>query len=215
MHVRPRFGDEFGEPMVVRQGQSTSVGSNSACFPVNEAGIKSIVVVDDDARFGGRLLEYFSRACCLARASPLSIEALVQSVELRPDFLLIDICPNGRPMWEYLSTILSHLGPGKVIVMSMYPSAAFAAECMRRGAADFIPKPISADAVWLSLVARKTGRSVPDSLRLPTLAYVEWEYIRHVLRLVDGNVTRAASALGIRRQSLQRKLRILPPDDRE
>ena len=40
-----------------------------------------------------------------------------------------------------------------------------------------------------------------------SLAEVERAHIEHVLTQMDGNVTRAATALGIDRRTLQRKLR--------
>jgi DNA-binding protein Fis len=47
----------------------------------------------------------------------------------------------------------------------------------------------------------------PGSSRLPTLEENESEYVRWVLKEVDGNKTRAAEVLGIDRVSLWRKLK--------
>jgi DNA-binding NtrC family response regulator len=54
--------------------------------------------------------------------------------------------------------------------------------------------------------------SEPDS-RSTSLAEVERDHIERVLREMDGNITRAASALGIDRRTLQRKLRAYDVDE--
>jgi transcriptional regulator with PAS, ATPase and Fis domain len=58
--------------------------------------------------------------------------------------------------------------------------------------------------------------SVPDDAGATTnLAEVERAHIKRVLAQVEGNITRAAIALGIDRRTLQRKLKAygLPADD--
>ncbi len=47
--------------------------------------------------------------------------------------------------------------------------------------------------------------------RIATLYEAEWLHIMATLAECGGNVSRAARALGLARQSLQRKLRRLPP----
>ena len=47
--------------------------------------------------------------------------------------------------------------------------------------------------------------------RIATLYEAEWMHILATLAECGGNVSRAARALGLARQSLQRKLRRLPP----
>jgi two-component system response regulator RegA len=56
---------------------------------------------------------------------------------------------------------------------------------------------------------------VPESpaaaaVEIPSLARVEWEHINRVLADCEGNVSKAARALGIHRRSLQRKLSRFP-----
>ena len=56
--------------------------------------------------------------------------------------------------------------------------------------------------------ARLTGGGVPsEQTRRNSLADVERDHIERVLDEMDGNITRAAAALGIDRRTLQRKLR--------
>jgi DNA-binding NtrC family response regulator len=67
-----------------------------------------------------------------------------------------------------------------------------------------------------SAVLVPSGLNGADADGLPTnLAEMERTHITRVLTQMDGNITRAATALGIDRRTLQRKLRAfgLPADD--
>jgi two-component system response regulator RegA len=70
------------------------------------------------------------------------------------------------------------------------------------------------EAIGLKVEARVgegEGRSSDVTSSLPSLARLEWDYIQAVMEHFAGNVSKAASALGMHRRSLQRKLRRLPP----
>ncbi len=54
-------------------------------------------------------------------------------------------------------------------------------------------------------------RPVQVGARIATLYEAEWIHIQATLEACLGNVSRAARCLGLSRQSLQRKLRRLPP----
>ncbi len=56
-----------------------------------------------------------------------------------------------------------------------------------------------------------TLRSVKFQARTATLYEAEWIHILATVAECGGNIHRSAQVLGIRRQSLQRKLRRLPP----
>mgnify|MGYP002401829784 CR=1 FL=1 len=70
------------------------------------------------------------------------------------------------------------------------------------------PKRGSGLAGWLDRTVVLPESAQRVGLRR-ALAQFEWQCIMRALDASDGNVTRAAAALGIRRQSLQRKLKDL------
>ena len=100
-----------------------------------------------------------------------------------------------------------------LLVLTGYGSIATAVEALRRGAADYLPKPVDADELLAAI--RRRGASVEPAdepaLLAPSLARAEWEHIQRVLADVDGNVSEAARRLGLHRRSLQRKLQKYPP----
>ena len=84
----------------------------------------------------------------------------------------------------------------------------------QRGVADFAAlervftdvaeRPL--DGFFAQWVQRQGAPALQLSLRT-SLAEVEREHIERVLNDLDGNITKAAAALGIDRRTLQRKLR--------
>jgi two-component system response regulator RegA len=93
------------------------------------------------------------------------------------------------------------------IVLTGFGSIATALEAIRRGALDYLTKPVDADDVLRAFDAVRG--SVPATV--PSLHRVEWEHIQRVLADCEGNVSKAARLLGLHRRTLQRKLASLPP----
>jgi two-component system response regulator RegA len=96
----------------------------------------------------------------------------------------------------------------RCVVLTGYGSIATALEAVRRGAFDYLTKPVDADDV---LRAFEPQAERAADARVPSLHRVEWEHIQRVLADCDGNVSRAARLLGLHRRTLQRKLACRPP----
>ena len=92
--------------------------------------------------------------------------------------------------------------------MTAHGSIDSAVEAMRRGAFDYLTKPVDADDV---LRAFEPSGEDEDAGAVPSLQRVEWEHIQRVLADCDGNVSKAARLLGLHRRTLQRKLGSRPP----
>jgi two-component system response regulator RegA len=102
-----------------------------------------------------------------------------------------------------------------MVVLTGYGTIATAVEAVRRGAINYLTKPLDADQILAAF--EKEGEpaisSVPVDGTIPSLARVEWEHIQRILHDCEGNISLAARKLGIHRRSLQRKLAKLPPDE--
>lgn len=105
----------------------------------------------------------------------------------------------------------------RVVLMTGYGSIATAVEAMKLGAHNYLTKPVSVDDILDALFdeedleERKSNLEQVATDDRTSLARHEKEYIEYVLLKCNGNITRAAEWLGIRRQSLQRKLKKYPP----
>jgi two-component system response regulator RegA len=119
-----------------------------------------------------------------------------------------------------LVTALLEIDPGtRVVVLTGYGSIATAVEAMRRGACNYLQKPVGrrSDPGRVRVLQPGGGRrervvGAPEVAEgTPTLARVEWEHLQRVLHDCGGNISEAARRLGMHRRSLQRKLWKNPP----
>ena len=99
----------------------------------------------------------------------------------------------------------------RILLLTGYASIATAVEAIKRGAHDYLAKPVDADAVVQTLLgtqsdAQHAAQDAPLPDAPPPLKRLEWEHIQRVLAECDGNVSAAARRLGLHRRTLQRKL---------
>jgi two-component system, response regulator RegA len=131
------------------------------------------------------------------------------------DAALLDLeLPDGSSL-DLIPLLIDRHPTINIVVVTGFGSYAAAVDAVRLGASDFLAKPASFPQILAALDGRNVRglRSAGHSSSRPvplSLAGVEWEYINRVLAESSGNVSEAARRLGIRRQSLQRKLRNRP-----
>jgi two-component system response regulator RegA len=96
----------------------------------------------------------------------------------------------------------------RILLLTGYASIATAVEAIKRGAWDYLAKPVDADQVVQAL--RGGGHADEEAaapvFAAPPLKRLEWEHIQRVLAECDGNISEAARRLGLHRRTLQRKL---------
>jgi two-component system response regulator RegA len=165
----------------------------------------TMLVVDDDERLRERLGKAFAErgfrvllagghAAAVAIAKAHAIDRAV--VDLRMPG------PHGLVVVQALVELHPEI---EIVVLTGYGSIATAVEAMRLGARDYLTKPAHADRI---LAAFDTDPEPTQEMEfdIPTLAKLEREHIERVLQECNGNVSRAARALGVHRRTLQYKL---------
>jgi two-component system response regulator RegA len=98
----------------------------------------------------------------------------------------------------------------RVVMLTGYGSIPSTVEALRRGAHDYLCKPVDADDIIAVLESEQRPAPGPAA-DAPSLARAEWEHINRVLGDCGGNVSQAARRLGIARRTLQLKLKKYPP----
>jgi two-component system, response regulator RegA len=172
----------------------------------------SILVVDDDEVFRSRMGRALRDRGHEVRTAGSAEEALTLAQAESPEYAVVDLKMPGRGGLQLLAELKALDPSTEVVVLTGYGSIATALEAVRRGALDYVAKPVDADEL-LAAFSRAGGAPAPflQTAATPTLARAEWEHIQRVLADCEGNVSEAARRLGLHRKSLQRKLHKYPP----
>lgn len=168
-----------------------------------------VLVVDDDDRLRERMLQALTARGQAARGAASLAEARALLEEVAPRAALLDLRLD-----DGLGTALIDelVGAGaRVVMLTGFGSIPVAVDAVRRGAVDFLQKPIEVEAVLRALRGEAVSTTEAEGAPAPSLARAEWEHIQRVLDDCEGNITRAAERLGVHRRTLQRKLKERPP----
>jgi two-component system response regulator RegA len=95
----------------------------------------------------------------------------------------------------------------RAVLMTGYGSHTTALEAGRLGAAHYLAKPVTLPWLLWALDLGPRPEGAEPEAGGASLARNEREYIEYVMAQCGGNVSQAARLLGLRRQSLQRKLK--------
>jgi DNA-binding NtrC family response regulator len=145
-----------------------------------------ILVVEDEPVLGRNLARSLESASHCAQLCGSGEEALVRARGTTPDLVLLDLrLPDGSGL-DVLARILEACPGVPVIMMTAYGSVADAVEAMRRGAVDYLQKPLDLEQVRL-LVDRVLEKQRRDRelayLRSRDRAFPK-EIVREAPRLV-------------------------------
>jgi two-component system response regulator RegA len=167
------------------------------------------LVVDDDEAFRTRLVKALQTRGLQAQGADSADEALKVAPGLGPQAAIVDLRMPGISGLELVSELASRFPGIQMVVLTGYGSIATAVEAVRRGAINYLTKPLDTDQILAAFEREAEPAAVSPST--PSLARVEWEHIQRILHDCNGNISLAARTLGLHRRSLQRKLGKLPP----
>jgi two-component system response regulator RegA len=169
---------------------------------------RRFLVVDDDEIFRARLVKAMQSRGIEAHGAGTAEAALELAAKVQPQAAIVDMRMPGSSGLDLVSELKTRLPSIKVVVLTGYGSIATAVEAVRRGAVNYLTKPLDTDQI---LTAFDKDSDPPPAESIPSLARVEWEHIQRILHDCNGNISLAARKLGLHRRSLQRKLGKLPP----
>ena len=178
-----------------------------------------LLIVDDDATFVRVLARAMgSRGFEVISANGID-EARLLARRHQPRYCVLDLklCEeNGLRLIPELHAMVPDM---RILLLTGYASIATAVEAIKRGAHDYLAKPVDADAVLRALLdgdgPAPADDDLPDAPEAPlALRRLEWEHIQRVLTECDGNISETARRLGMHRRTLQRKLSKHPVRER-
>ena len=111
---------------------------------------------------------------------------------------------SGQDGLLWLQAIRKHHPEIPVVLITAYADVSLAVRGLKRGAADFITKPWDNDEL-----VRKLKDVLDAAGEVATLDEVEADHIRRAIDRYHGNLSKAAEALGITRQTLYNKMKKL------
>lgn len=172
------------------------------------------LLIDDDPLYLRTLQRSLQKRGLTVAIATTKSEALAAAQAEPPDFALVDLRlgqESGLGLIEPLKAIRPDM---HVLLVTGYASVATAVEAMKRGADDYLPKPVTVDAILRALANETIPQPEPEATMTP-LSRLEWEHIQQALKETDGNISAAARLLGMHRRSLQRKLSKRPGPERK
>jgi two-component system, response regulator RegA len=187
--------------------------------PNQASSTRPLLIVDDDATFVRVLSRALTSRGFEVITASRADEARALSRRHQPRHCVLDLKlgeENGLRLIPELHELVPDM---RILLLTGYASIATAVEAIKRGAHDYLAKPVDADAVVRALLE---GESAPqgeddimDAPEAPlALRRLEWEHIQRVLTECDGNISETARRLGMHRRTLQRKLSKHPVRER-
>jgi two-component system response regulator RegA len=137
-----------------------------------------------------------------------SLAEAAQRAARRPalDFAVLDLNLAGTSSLPMIEALRNAYPDCRIVVLTGYASIATAVSAVKLGAAEYLAKPVDADALARALL----GAAPEEPLELRsaplTISQLEWEHIQRVMAEHGGNVSATARALRMHRRTLQRKL---------
>lgn len=119
--------------------------------------------------------------------------------------VVLDLNLEGESGLTILDALMAEQPDLDVLILTGYGSIATAVQAIRRGALNYLCKPVALDALVAAF-----DEPQDDALELrgqpPSVDELEWEHIQRVLNECGGNISATARALNMHRRTLQRKL---------
>lgn len=162
------------------------------------------LLVDDDQVYLRILQRSLERRGLRLRAAPDIATALDLARADPPDFALLDLKLRHESGLDLIAPLRALRADMQIILVTGYASVATAVEAIKRGADNYLPKPVTAEALIRALNDTDDLPEEPETMT--PLSRLEWEHIAQAMQECDGNVSAAARLLGMHRRSLQRKL---------
>ncbi len=172
------------------------------------------LLVDDDALYLRTLKRSLERRGFELDIATTSDEAVACARVRPPDFALIDLRLGDRSGLELIGPLRAIRADTFILLVTGYASVATAVEAIKRGADNYLLKPVTVDAILRAFADEPLPLDESEPTMTP-LSRLEWEHIQQALNETQGNISAAARLLGMHRRSLQRKLAKRPGPERK
>lgn len=172
------------------------------------------LLVDDDEVYAHVLQRSLARRKISARIASTIEEALQAAREEIPEFALVDLKLGAESGLNLIAPLRALSKDMIIVVVTGYASVATAVETIKRGADNYLAKPVTAETLLRALREVGADDTLEPAETMTPLSRLEWEHIAQAMQDCNGNISAAARLLGMHRRSLQRKLAKRPGPER-
>jgi len=165
-----------------------------------------LLLVDDDEIFLSVLNRAMAKRGFEVFSSTSIADAIEQATEAMPAMAVVDLKLENESGLDLIPRLIEINPEMNIIVLTGYSSIATAVTAIKRGAADYLSKPVTASDVARALSGDRLSEELEEDFSPMSVERVEWEHIQKVLKENDGNISATARSLGMYRRTLQRKL---------
>src|SRR5437588_9013719 len=151
---------------------------------------RRFLVVDDDEAFRTRLVRAMKGRGYEAHGAGSANEALEVARKVHPDAATVDLRMPQVSGLDLVPQLLAQQPGIEVVVLTGYGNIPTAVEAVRRGATNYLTKPLDTDQILAAF--DHSGDPHPPPEAGPSLALVEWEHIQRVLHDCHGNLPQTA-----------------------
>jgi two-component system response regulator RegA len=165
-----------------------------------------LLLVDDDEVFLDVLGKAMGKRGYDILMSISITDALSQARKMKPAMAVVDLNLGGESGLDLIPLLIDINPKMNIVVLTGYSSIATAVTAIKRGAADYLSKPVTAGDVIKALSGESQRTEMLEEFSPMSVERMEWEHIQKVLKENDGNISATARSLGMYRRTLQRKL---------
>ena len=165
-----------------------------------------VLLVDDDETFLKVLSNAMGRRGFDVVSSSCINDAVTQAKKTKPAGAVVDLKLEGESGLDLIPLLIGINPEMNIVVLTGYSSIATAVTAIKRGASEYLSKPVTASEIIKALSGELQNQEGADEFSPMSVERVEWEHIQKVLKENDGNISATARSLGMYRRTLQRKL---------
>lgn len=165
-----------------------------------------VLLVDDDETFLKVLSNAMSRRGFDVVSSSCINDAVTLAKKTKPAGAVVDLKLEGESGLDLIPLLIDINPEMIIVVLTGYSSIATAVTAIKRGASEYLSKPVTASEIIKALSGELQDHEGADEFSPMSVERVEWEHIQKVLKENDGNISATARSLGMYRRTLQRKL---------
>jgi len=178
---------------------------NAAATSSAASSDRTLLIVEDDKSFLQRLARAMETRGFKVTTAESVAEGLMHLESALPAFAVVDMRLGDGNGLEVLSALKRRRPEARAIVLTGYGNIATAVNAVKRGAVDYLAKPVDADDVVHALLALEDKALEPPENPM-SADRVRWEHIQRIYELCSRNVSETARRLNMHRRTLQRIL---------